>query len=419
MSTQATHDALMREMHHLQVIELPAKDETDPKHTGKDLLETIKWLHEHQDGKSISSRDSLRHLRTQVTMDNQTEAAMDVLAPQMSLEQAKRQWEALNQLNKTVDAYDAGHPSTGKGVLDTVAWLKAHQEQKKSPKSMGFIASVLQFLHLKEPEAAPASPEEAEDSIVEKNNVAVLPDSWGQVKMSVDWKGVGFRLLNAPFYVDMMHARKIILSGEITYAPAIDVNSFHEWLLGLLVQLFLLQELKAALLREKEEQAGVRIKLTTQSERVEVLFDEAKSLKESQAPMPLYGEKVLEWLNELEATLRDEELALSQANGSVMTPSMEYAALSAFFRHVKTTEPAGVLIAKMVAWMKQGLREDEVAACMRLFEPPVVDCILGKWMQSYGLHVHLLEHFLVEPHSTVIYSRSRVNIEPRENNPTA
>ncbi|OQR81044.1 hypothetical protein ACHHYP_16815 [Achlya hypogyna] len=288
-----------------------------------------------------------------------------------------------------IEAYDADHRD---GVLDTIAWLRSHDEAK--PKSSGFLTAFLQFLHV-----ADAPPTRS------------LPLGWGEHALRVRWNEMGYRLLHAPFYVDMMQARKIVMSGELLRAPPAECKAFAAWLDGFFVHIELVGLLKQRFLGLKGTLCRQRLAVHTQYGRANSLYNESLRFMHTK-PLGLYGEKVLEFLNELEMTLWDEEDAMADATARVSTPEMEFTAITSLFAGLLPAEPAGIIVAKLVAWMPLALPADDVRAFVNLLSPDVQRCISGSWLRAYAEHLHLLEGFEVDLSASTTYSRSRVEISP-------
>ncbi|EQC30682.1 hypothetical protein SDRG_11735 [Saprolegnia diclina VS20] len=355
--------------------------------TGRDLLESLQWFYEQSPPTTGSTSpivaSPIRQRRGSTVTQDQLHAV------QLKIEAHQE---------RTRDA----------GVLNTIAWLRAHDDEQTAPKATGFLASVLQFLHVTD------DPVLATDSSSTKTSDKPswrLPRHWAEHSLRVQWNELGYRLLNAPFYVDMMQARKIILSGELLYATDDECKAFASWLDGFFVHIELLQQLKQRFLRLKSALCGRQLTVSTQYGRANSLYNESIRFMHAK-PIALYGEKVLEFLNELEMTLWDEEEAIADVNRHITNADDERHAVACLFAEVNATEPAGVVVAKLVAWMPQALDASDVRAFVQLFGDDVQSCISGIWLRAYAQHLHLLEAFEVDLSATTAYSRSRVDVSP-------
>ncbi|KDO33590.1 hypothetical protein SPRG_19222 [Saprolegnia parasitica CBS 223.65] len=351
--------------------------------TGRDLLQSLQWFYDQSppttgSNSPIVASPVRRRRGSTVTQDQLHAVRLKIEAHQES-------------------ARDAG-------VLNTIAWLRAHDDEQTAPKATGFLTSVLQFLHVTD-EPAMNTVDSSSDTTWR------LPRHWAEHSLRVQWNELGYRLLNASFYVDMMQARKIILSGELLYATSDECKAFATWLDGFFVHIELLQQLKQRFLRLKSATCNRQLTVSTQYGRANSLYNESIRFMHAK-PIALYGEKVLEFLNELEMTLWDEEEAIADVNRHVTNADDERLAIARLFADLSVTEPAGVVVAKLVAWMPQALDATDVRAFVQLFGDDVQSCISGVWLRAYAQHLHLLEAFEVDLSATTAYSRSRVDVSP-------
>ncbi|KAF0688618.1 Aste57867_19791 [Aphanomyces stellatus] len=299
--------------------------------------------------------------------------------------------EKLHQVDNQVEQLDADRAAAPtRTVEDTINWLKQHKTEKA--KSSHFIESLLHWFR-DEPEDNAAGPQ--------------LPLEWAQETLNVLWHERSYAVLNAPFFVDMMHGRRIVHSGLLADV-ADDVGAdFKLWLDEFFAQVCLAHVVKDRLLDEKARTSRKAIRVVTQYDQLQALYEASLALD---VHSPAFAAKVLECFNEVEATLRDEAAAVADVNPMVMTPALENEAFCAVFSNLDTTDPTGVYVAKLVAWMKNAVARDEFDAFMALFNPEVKDALGGNWMQEYAEHLHRLEPFAIEFHCSIVYSRSRADV---------
>ncbi|KAH9085919.1 hypothetical protein Ae201684P_005615 [Aphanomyces euteiches] len=279
--------------------------------------------------------------------------------------------EKLHLVDNQVEEHDATRSSATRSVENTIAWLKQHKEQKA--KSSGFIESLLHWFK-----------DEPEDQGPQ------LPLDWAQEKLKVSWTERSYAILNAPFYVDMMHARRIILSGALLdVIPEIGAD-FKIWIDEFFEQLCLAHVVKDNLLQEKARVANKAIRVVTQYDTLQTLYENSLLLDVKTVE---YGEKLLECFNEVEATLRDESAAVSEANPLVMSALLENEAFSALFSTMETNEPTGPYVAKLVAWMKNALPREDFDAFMALFPPKPNSDLLANGCKRTPSTCTVLSHF--------------------------
>ncbi|RHY67802.1 hypothetical protein DYB38_003098 [Aphanomyces astaci] len=283
----------------------------------------------------------------------------------------------------------ASRPVTQDEVERTIVWLQQHQDKKSSH----FIHTLLHWIKDKDDEEESSPPES-------------LPLTWGSTSLSFSWDEQSFGVLNAPLYVDMLHARRLLLSGGLLRASEADKIEFSKWFEEFLDHLTLCDVLKQRLLQDKGQMTNKAIKVATQYHLVQKCYDESLWVPTG-AP---YSDKVLQCLDEVERVLRDEEKAVGEANLIVMTPALEMEAFSNLFSHIRADAEEGTFVAKLVAWMQHALPEDDFEAIYSFFPPDVKASLAGVWMQEYAEHMHRLEPFDVDFHYSVVYPRSRADI---------
>ncbi|ETW08043.1 hypothetical protein H310_02414 [Aphanomyces invadans] len=282
----------------------------------------------------------------------------------------------------------ASRPVTQDEVERTIAWLQQHQDKK----STDFIHTLLHWIKDRDDEngESPAS----------------LPLTWATTTLSFSWEERSFGVLNAPLIVDMLHARRLLLSGGLLHASEADKIEFSKWFEEFLDHLTFCDVLKQRLLHDKGQMTNKAIKVATQYHRVQKCYDESLWVPTG-AP---YSDKVLECMDEAERVLRDEEKAVAEANLVVMTPSLETEAFSNLFTHIRADAEEGTFVAKLVAWMQHALPDDDFEAIYSFFQHDVKASLAGEWIQEYAEHMHRLDPFDVDFHYSVVYPRSRADI---------
>ncbi|RHY13580.1 hypothetical protein DYB37_013558 [Aphanomyces astaci] len=328
----------------------------------------------------------------------------DVSADQMDPAAVHAELEKLRSINHQVEAHDkSAKQKSASGVANTIAWLQQHQEEKK--KSSGFIHSLLHWFR------------HDDDDDKSTSHTPLLPSEWAQSRIDVDWTERSYAVLNAPFYADMSNARRILLEGKLrTTATDAVTAEFKTWVAEFMGQLGQCRHLKDELLEEKAHVANNVIRVRTIYDQVQSLYEETLLLD---AKSPEYEAALVALFDEVEATLADEAAAVSEANPLVMTPDSENEAFSNLFANVEASDDKnGMVVAKLVAWMKNNLPRTDFDAFMALFDNQVKHQLVGQWMQTYAEHLQRLEPFAIEFHSAFVYSRSRVDVVAPVHDPT-
>ncbi|RHY31551.1 hypothetical protein DYB32_003431 [Aphanomyces invadans] len=325
----------------------------------------------------------------------------DVSSDQLDPSIVHVELEKLRSMNHQVEAHDkASRKKTTKGVASTIAWLQQHQEEKKA--SSGFIHSLLHWFRHDDDDKVSHSP--------------LLPVEWAQSRVDVDWTERSYAVLNAPFYADMSHARRIFLEGTLRAATDDVAADFKTWIAEFMAQLGQCRELKDELLEEKADVANKAIRVRTEYDEVQRLYEATVDLDPK---TPEYEASVVALFEEVEATLVDEAAAVAEANPLVMNPDSENEAFSNLFAGMEATDDKhGVVIAKIVAWMKNNLPRADFDAFMALFDNQVQHQLGGPWMQLYAQHLHRLEPFAIEFHCAFVYGRSRADVVAPLHDPT-
>jgi len=309
------------------------------------------------------------------------------------------------------------------GMIDTIEWLKRHNEaietsagtSHKIKRSSSFVRSVLSFFssgsrsrngsnHDDAP--APGSNNSAAAGYLSNNNNLELSNSlfdeeyehfpkltspWGQRELKCDWTQVGFGLLNKSILYDIECARAVIANGELGSATPQAIIAVAKWLTLFDQHVHDVITLKEYLLEERTVIAGVGYKVTT----IYNSYSEALSaaLAKIHEDRRYLGDAIEHAFAELEAILRDELVAVEDVISQSLTEEQEYEALSCLFHHLSDEEGCGVIVAKLLGWMKINCEEDDVKAFLAIFDHDVQDKIAGEWMRHYASYLHLLDEF--------------------------
>ncbi|KAH9161320.1 hypothetical protein LEN26_001470 [Aphanomyces euteiches] len=201
----------------------------------------------------------------------------------------------------------------------------------------------------------------------------------------------------------ILHARRLLLAGGLTYANEADKIEFATWFDEFVDHVRLCDALKQRLLAKKSRLTNTTIRVAAQYLRVQKCYEESLWTR-------AYDDKVLECLAEVELVIRDEENAVADANTTVSTPALELEALAQLFQELDGNAEEGAYIVMLVAWMHQVLSEDDFEAVYACLAPSVKASLVGEGLLEYADHIHRLETFDVEYQFSVVYPRARADI---------
>ncbi|KAH9112178.1 hypothetical protein AeMF1_013454 [Aphanomyces euteiches] len=285
-------------------------------------------------------------------------------------------------------------------VEHTVAWLQSH-DLEKAPSS--FIQSLLHWFHDRP----------------ENDNTPPLPLDWGMDQLGLAWNEQSFGVLNGPLYADMKQARQLLRSGRLTNATISERAAFGLWFAEFLDQVSVCDQLKQRLLAEKVNLGqSATTHVITLYNRVQALYEESiKAANGDDDSEERVNRLHLQCLDELDAVLTDEELAVADVNKETSSPTLEHAALSVFCSHLRAEDAAGgVFVAKLVAWLRSTLSREDFAAFFKLLAPPLKEGLARHW-KAYADHLNRLEPFSIddEAYCCADYPRARVQVSPTNN----
>lgn len=314
------------------------------------------------------------------------------------------------------------HKKPKQGMIDTIEWLKKHNEaveaaganQQKVKRSSSFVKSMLSFFSSgrrsrhgsrNEDDAAPDSISSMTDIPNNNNNqehssslfdeeyehFAKLTTPWGQCELQCDWTRVGFGLLNQSILYDIARVRAVITKGELGSATPQAIVAVAKWLTLFDQHVHDVITLKEYLLEERTVIAGVGYKVTTIYDSYSEAL--ATTLEKVHEDRRYLGDAIEHTFNELEAILKDEVLAVEKVISQSLTEEQEYEALSCLFHHLSDEEGCGVIIAKLLGWMKVHMGETDVKAFLAIFDHDMQDKLAGEWMRHYASYLHLLDEF--------------------------
>lgn len=344
--------------------------------------------------------------------------SLERLPPRRKLtpEQVRAQLDELDELEHRMHAAQrATHPK--KGLVDTIAWLKKHNEaieaagsNQKMKRSGSFVHSVLSFFSSSKTSAQenarpPASNNRSEHSNSvfdeECENFPRLDLHWGQKQLQCQWTEVGFALLNQSILHDMQRVRAVIAKGGLGSATPQALVAVAKWLTLFDQHVHDVITLKEYLLDERAVIAGVGYKVTTDYDAYNEAL--ATALSRVHEERRYLGEAIERMFSELETVLRDEAVAVKDVLSQSLTEAQEYEALSSLFHHLSEEEGCGVIIAKLLGWMKLQLDEADVETFVALFDPEMQDKIAGEWMRQYASYLHLLDEFSVHSETSMTF----------------
>lgn len=299
-----------------------------------------------------------------------------------------------------------------KGMIDTIAWLKKHNEKvdasganHKMKRSSSFVRSLLSIFSLgsrsrsgsrqEDPPRSNNSNLEHSNSVFDEEyeHFPKLIAPWGQKELKCSWSEVGFGLLNQSILDDIERVRAVVSSGELGSATPQAIIAVAKWLNLFDQHIHDVITLKEYLLEERAVIAGVGYRVTT----IYDTFNEAlaTALEKVHDDRRYLGDAIIDAFNELEAILRDEAIAVQDVISQSLTEAQEYEALSNLLHHLSDEEGCGVIIAKLLGWMKNNFDEHDVKAFLAVFDHDAQDKIAGEWMRHYASYLHLLDEFSV------------------------
>lgn len=316
-------------------------------------------------------------------------------------EQVRAQLAELRALDhKMVEREGPGGQSEGhghRGIAETVAWLKRHNaSHQKRRRSSAFVRSVLALFSRRE------SNNEEDEAPEQADAAAMLRAPWGQEELGVDWTELGFCLLNQPIWEDMNRVRAFVDKDELMSVSSQGLAALTKWLQIFDQHVHFVLGLKEYLLEERTLVAGVGYRVTTLYEA----FDEtlAAAIAKVDDDRRDFGDAILSAFAELDAILKDEVIAVKDVISQTLTETNEYAALTSLFSELSEEDSSGgVIVAKLLGWMKSNMKDRDVRSFLALFRPEVQDRIAGDWMRQYASYLHLLDEFSVTYDSSLTF----------------
>ncbi|DAZ92443.1 TPA: hypothetical protein N0F65_000227 [Lagenidium giganteum] len=288
-----------------------------------------------------------------------------------------------------------------KGMNDTIAWLKKHSsevetaENQKRKRSSSFVRSVLDFFGGSRSRHNSRNEMDAGNQVLEENdNFPKLASPWAKSVLTGHWSKLGFSLLNQSILEDIVRVRTVIMAEELATATPQAIASLAKWLQLFDQHVDHVTKLKEYLLEECTVIAGVGYKVTTLYD----LYKEALAiaLGKTHDDRKELGEAILHMFAELEAILKDELLAVQEVIQQTLNEAKAYEALSCLFHNLTDDEECGVIVSKLLGWMKNNLSDSEVKAFLALFDHDVHEKIAGEWMRHYATYLQQLDHFPVD-----------------------
>lgn len=309
--------------------------------------------------------------------------------------------EQLKELHEIEDkmAEATNEKRSKKGMMDTIAWLKKHQEEtaalperRRTQRSSSFVRSVLGFFRVGSNSHINQQGKTGENNNAEES-LAYLTSPWGQSALKAEWTEVGFALLNQTILEDMTRVRPVIESDELVSASPQAIIALAKWLHTFDQHIDHVVTLKEYLLEERTVLAGVGYKVTT-------VFDPYKealgvALEKTHGDRHELGVAILQTFEQLEVVLRDEMAAVKEVIAQSLTEEQEYEALSCLFHNLGDDEASGVVVAKLLGWMKNHMDDTDTQAFLALFDEEVKDRLAGEWMRHYAAYLQLLDEFSV------------------------
>ncbi|TMW66713.1 hypothetical protein Poli38472_014025 [Pythium oligandrum] len=286
-----------------------------------------------------------------------------------------------------------------RGMFETIEWLKKHNQEAKASSdkqkrrhSNSVVRSVLDFFH--------RSPKNEQNNSNE-DNAPQLQSPWGQAALKCEWPELGFTLLNQALVDDTERVRQVMESEELWSASPHAIIALAKWLRRFDEDVNRVLTLKQYLLEERTVLANVGYQVTT-------LYDSYKEALNAALAL-IHGDRhelqsaILQTFEELEAILSDEVAVVKDVVEQSMDEAQEYTALSNLFQHLTDDDCCGVIVPKLLGWMKQNCDEEEVQAFLALFDDDVKDAIAGEWMRHYASYLQLLDEFSANFESPLAY----------------
>ncbi|KAF0688615.1 Aste57867_19788 [Aphanomyces stellatus] len=308
--------------------------------------------------------------------------------------------DALVAIDNQLEQCHASRSVTVEEVEETIEWLQARIEPPVRHNSVSGVAhAVLQWARSR----IDSNPDTLEPA-------TSLPLAWGSTSLGFTWEQMNFGVLNAPLYVDMLHARRLVLSGSLLHATPMDRAEFVKWFEEFLDHVRLCDALKQRLLQIKARLTNKTIRVLADYTHVQARYEESVWIMQSGAVPVAFDDKILACLAEVEHVLRDEENAVAEANLLVVNPTLEMEALSSLLRSIDGDADEATFVAKLIAWMHHAVAADDFAAAFALLAPEAQRSLATDWMQDLVDHVHRLQVFDVEFHYSVVNERARADI---------
>ncbi|KAF1329357.1 hypothetical protein FI667_g5990, partial [Globisporangium splendens] len=328
----------------------------------------------------------------------------------MTPEEVREQLQELDEIeHRMLEAHR--EKKSKKGMIDTIAWLKKHNEHvdasrdvnHKMKRSSSFVRSLLSVFSLgsrsrnnsrhEDPPRSNNSYSEHSNSVFDEEyeHFPKLAAPWGQKESNCTWSEVGFGILNEAILEDMRRVRAVVSSGALASATPQALVAVAKWLTLFDQHVHDVITLKEYLLEERTVIAGVGYKVTTVYDTYSETL--ATALEKVHDDRRYLGDAIIATFNELEAVLREEVLAVQDVISQSLTEEQEYEALSNLFHHLSEEEGCGVIIAKLLGWMKTNFDVQDTKAFLDLFDHDAQDKIAGEWMRQYASYLHLLDEF--------------------------
>lgn len=324
----------------------------------------------------------------------------------LTREEVRQQLAELEELDHKMDEGGKHAGDKHRGIADTIAWLKRHNESssahgsnQKRKRSSVFVRSVLGLFSRsqstdEEDEDAANNKLSDEDTPERMDSKPRLREPWGQAELAVDWTELGFCLLNQPIYEDMNRVRAFVEKDELMSVSPQGLAALGKWLQLFDQHVRHVSGLKEYLLEERTLIAGVGYKVTTLYDA----FDEAlaAALAKIDDDRRDFGDSIMSAFAELETILKDEVIAVKDVISQTLTEPKEYAAITALFSEMNEDDAnGGVVVAKLLGWMKANMKDKDVRSFLALFRGDVRDRVAGEWMRQYAAYLHLLDEFSV------------------------
>lgn len=353
-------------------------------------------------------------------------------ARKLTPDEVREQLEELHEIERRMQ--DAQREKRSKkGMIDTIAWLKRHNEaieaagaNQKMKRSSSFVRSVLNFFSSGSRSRASSDDAHAPSSsnqrghhtadLASNNNNAELSSSvfddeyenfpklaapWGQRELNCSWPRLGFALLNQSIRYDIARVRAVMAQGGLGGATPQAIVAVAKWLTLFDQHVHDVITLKEYLLEERTVLAGVGYKVTTIYDSYNEAL--ATALSRVHEDRRYLGDAIEHMFAELEAILEDEAAAVADVLATSLTETQEYDALSCLFHHLSDEEGCGVIVAKLLGWMKLHFDERDVKAFLAVFDHDMQDRIAGDWMRHYASYLHLLDEFAVHAETPMTF----------------